>query len=146
MTNYLENRKQSVLYNGIHSDVKGLTTGVPQGSTLGPLLFLLYINDLPNVLSKYSLMFADDTVLYHRNVSPDILYQDLQKDLDAVNMWCARNYITLNISKSQYVSFGYRKPTLDNTVLRLGEYILDKVDSYKYLGTMIDSKLNGEAQ
>ena len=147
LTNYLENRKQSVLYNGIYSDMKGLTTGVPQGSTLGPLLFLLYINDLPLVLEKADcLMFADDTVLYHSNVLPETLYCDLQHDLDAVNTWCTQNYITLNITKSQYVCFGYRKPTVNNHVLKLGVTILDKVDSYKYLGTLIDDKMNGEAQ
>ena len=143
----MENRNQSVLHNGICSDEKGLTTGVPQGSTLGPLLFLLYINDLPDVVSNSeSLMFADDTVLYHSNVLPEMLYQNLQRDLDAVNVWCAINYITLNISKSQYVCFGYRRANVENYVLKLGETTLDKVDSYKYLGTMIDNKLNGEAQ
>ena len=147
LTNYLKNRTQSVLYNGIYSDPKGLTTGVPQGSTLGPLLFLLYINNLPDILKNSEcLMFADDTVLYHSNVLPELLYRELQLDLDVVNTWCAQNYITLNITKSQYVNFGYRKPNVDNYVLKLGETTLDKVDSYKYLGTLIDNKLNGEAQ
>ena len=66
-------------------------------------------------------MFADDTVIYHSNVLLETLNQDLQLDLDAVNSWCAKNYITLNISKSQFVSFGYRKPVIDNFVLKLGD-------------------------
>ena len=91
-------------------------------------------------------MFADDTVIYHSDLSRAVLMQELPNDLDAVNIWCSQNYITLNISKSQYANFGYRKPTDNNFVLRLGDATLDKVDSYKYLGTVIDCKLNGDAQ
>ena len=109
-TNYLSNRKQTVLYNGQLSDIKTLRTGVPQGSTLGPLLFLLYINDLPNILSKsLNLMFADDTVLCHCHSSFEMLLRELQTDIDSVFKWCQQNYITLNITKSQDVQFSYMK-------------------------------------
>ena len=79
------NRKQSVLYNNKYSDKLHLSTGVPQGSTLGPLLFLMYINDMPDIL-LYSkcLLFADDTVLYIGRKEKEIVYPELQLDLDAV--------------------------------------------------------------
>ena len=147
LANYLCNRKQSVLYNGIFSEIKILKTGVPQGSTLGPLLFLLYINDLPYVLKNTScLMFADDTVLYHSHPSSVDLNHEIQTDLDSVSKWCLKNYITLNITKSQYVQFGYRNNIEPNLQLKLGNVILEKVSSYKYLGTIIDDKLSGDAQ
>ena len=147
LTNYLNNRNQAVLYNGKYSENKTLITGVPQRSTLGPLLFLVYINDRPNVLSKSKcLMFADDTVLYHTNPMSVMLSQESQTDLDFVYKWCQKNFITLNIAKSQYINFGYRKNNNEDMQLKLGNTLLDKVQSYKYLGTIIDEKLNGEAQ
>ena len=65
---YLSNRKQYVYYNGYSSEVKSIKCGVPQGSVLGPLLFLLYINDLPHVSNKmHFFLFADDTNLYYES-------------------------------------------------------------------------------
>ena len=114
---------------------------------MGPLLFLVYINDLPNMLKKSKcVMFADDTVLYHNHMSLNELNYDVQVDLDSVYKWCQNNYITLNIGKSQYVQFGYCKNNNANYPLKLGDINLERVKSYKYLGTIIDEKLNGEAQ
>ena len=147
LTNYLHNRKQAVLYNGNYSNIKTLETGVPQGSTLGPLLFLLYINDLTNVLTNTKcLMFADDTVLYHHQPVQGVLYRETQTDLDAVYKWCLINSITLNLSKSQFVQYNYRKTVTDNMHPVMGNTVLEMVNSYKYLGTIIDENLNCEAQ
>ena len=82
LSNYLHGRKQSVLYNGIPSSVNNLTTGVPQGSTFGPLLFLLYVNDLPTLFENTKcMMIADDTVLYQSHASPHDLYNEIQNSL-----------------------------------------------------------------
>ena len=81
--NYLCNRKQCVLYSGIKANVRSLSTGVPQGSTLGPLLFLIYINHLPCILENTKcMMFADDTVLYQSRASVMELYREMQ---DSIN-------------------------------------------------------------
>ena len=94
---YLSNRMQCVLYEEIRSEQLLLTTGVPQGSTLGPLLFLIYINDLPYIL-LYSdcLLFANDTVLYLGESEKGKVCPIVQLDLDAVYSWCNDNQITLN--------------------------------------------------
>ena len=148
LANYLNNRKQCVLYNNIYSDELSLSTGVPQGSTLGPPLFLIYINDLPDVLSYSNcLLFADDTVLYLGKKEKGLVYPEIQLDLDAVHAWCNNNPITLNQAKTEYIYFSYRKtPDVPDVPLKLGDQDITKTYSYKYLGTEIDSKLNCSAQ
>ena len=147
ITNYLNNRKQCVLYNGTRSEVRELYTGVPQGSTLGPLLFLIYVNDLPNMfVSTNCMMFADDTVLYQSHSDIDELYTQIQESLNKMYNWCTDNQITLNSKKCQYVHFNYRRMINADKVLKLGNVNLDRVKHYKYLGTIVDEKLNGEAQ
>ena len=142
------NRKQCTLYQNNCSDDMELTTGVPQGSTLGPLLFLLYINDLPNVLlNGKCLLFADDTVIYLGRNCLDMVYGDIQHDLEAVYKWCNNNQITLNQSKTEYIHFSYRKKQfIPAHTLKLGNNAIKPTSSYKYLGTEIDSKLNVNAQ
>ena len=117
--NYLINRKQCVLYKGFKSNINSLSTGVPQGSTLGPLLFLIYVNDLPNLFTKNTkcMMFADDIVLYQSCINMDQLYRELQLSLDKMYTWCKSNQITLNIKKCEYVHFGYRRPINHNKTL-----------------------------
>ena len=96
IANYLDRRKQCVLYNGIRPDVKKLYTGVPQGSTLGLLLFLIYVNDLPNVFANTKcMMFADDTVLYQSHPNINELYNQIQLSLNKMYSWCQANIIKL---------------------------------------------------
>ena len=130
------------------SEKLSLTTGVPQGSTLGPLLFLIYINDLPDMLLYCNcILFADDTVLYLGKSDKDSVYYEVQLDLDAVYVWCNNNQITLNQAKTEYIQFSYRKrPENPETPLKIGRKRISVTTSYKYLGTEIDNKLNYHAQ
>ena len=145
--NYLHKRKQCVIYNWAKSDVKSLSAGVPQGSTLGPLLFLLYINDLPHLFTNTKcMMFAYDTVLYQTKDDVLELYTEMQESLNTMQKWCENNQITLNTKKCEYIYFSYRKPTICHLELKLGINTLKQVKQYKYLGTVVDEKLNGEAQ
>ena len=99
--NYLENRKQLTNVNGIDSDLATVTCGVPQGSVIGPLLFLIYINDLCKVIKNCcTYLYADDTVLVAR--APDIHNACLllQHDLDNVANWCKGNKLSINIKKT----------------------------------------------
>lgn len=109
-TNYLSDRSQSTIANGIISNPLTITCGVPQGTTLGPTLFSLYVNDLPNVLSKVkTVLFADDTIIYAANTNHDHLTNHLQKSLDVLHLWCRYNKLSINSKKSQTMSIRITK-------------------------------------
>ena len=94
---YLSNRKQYVFYNGVSSDIASVTCGVPQGSVLGPLLFLIYINDLPNISSKLSFfLFADDTNIYYESSNLIELEKTINKELKLLSLWLNLNRLALN--------------------------------------------------
>ena len=82
--NYLQNRQQRVVLNGTTSDWRNVTTGVPQGSVLGPLLFLVYINDLTDNISSHMRLFVDDSSLFTRVEGIDLTHEKLIKDLQTV--------------------------------------------------------------
>ena len=98
--NYLTTRLQSVKYNQDISSNLAIGHGVPQGSILGPILFVIYINDLPQCLMKSAIgMYADDTVIYFSATSPGLIKQVLQNDLIYVEQWLQENKLVLNQSK-----------------------------------------------
>ena len=104
---YLSNRFQSTYVNGTLSDYLPVSCGVPQGSVLGPLLFLIYINDLQECeLSSSALMYADDTSLTLSAYDPATLEEKLNKDLDEVQKWLKSNKLTLNVKKTKYMIIG----------------------------------------
>ena len=146
LKNYLTERYQCTLANGIVSDSKLITCGVPQGSVCGPLLFLIYINDIAMVLKycKVSL-YADDTVIYLTHDNVNVALDLIQTDLNNLSNWCERNKLTINSKKNKYCIYGMRsnvkKSKTINTVLSLNNNILDRVCSYKYLGFIIDDHL-----
>ena len=103
---YLCNRKQYVFLNGESSKDKDITCGVPQGSVLGPLLFLLYINDLPNISKSLNFyLFADDTNIYYEVDSLVKLESKINMELSKLLLWLNVNRPSLNISKTNYVIF-----------------------------------------
>ena len=101
---YLTGRKQKTLVAGELSDFCSLTCGIPQGSILGPLLFILYINDLPSrgMYSK-ARMYADDTILTFAAKDPDTLQVKMNSDLDTIQTWLKVNKLTLNVKKTKYM-------------------------------------------
>ena len=101
---YLSCRTQKCLVNGFLSKNSPISCGVPQGTILGPLLFLLYINDLPNCLEhSYPRMFADDTHLTFSGADIRDIDQSLNQDLENVSEWLAANKLTLNTSKTEFM-------------------------------------------
>ena len=101
---YLSNRKQKVYLNGLYSSEKYIKHGVPQGSILGPLLFCLYINDMPLEVSNENVdchLFADDSTLNSSSKQISVINQNLQESLNIVNQWCESNLMSLNPSKTK---------------------------------------------
>ena len=87
LQNYLDDRKQRVVINGSYSDYSNIESGVPQGSVLGPLLFLVYMNDLERNIESNIKFFADDTMLFSLVKNPQTSENELNRDLDAIRMW-----------------------------------------------------------
>ena len=141
---YLTNRRQFVEINGVNSDELVLPYGVPQGSVLGPLLFLIYINDLHKSI-KYSRVrhFADDTNLIISNNSPKQLQKQLNADLKNLCNWLKANKISLNASKSELLIFRHpsKKINYDFKIKIDGKKLIPST-FVKYLGVLIDPHLN----
>ena len=115
ITDFLSNRRQRVNIKGSYSDWSSVTSGVPQGSVLGPLLFIIYINDLPESVQSYTAIFADDTKLYR----PIINAEDsniLQSDLDLLIEWCKVWLMNFNYSKCKHLPFGHNSPSRHYTM------------------------------
>ena len=137
---YLSGRTQYVTVNGHVSDPLPITCGVPQGSVLGPLLFLIYVNDLPNVSKVMQFyLFADDTSIYFDSDNLFNLQKIVNRELKKVRKWLEANRLALNIDKTNYVIF--HSPT-NNVRIKLGSKPISRVNSIKYLGVLIDSTLS----
>ena len=141
---YLTDRKQFVSINGFNSDLEFNNCGVPQGSILGPLLFLIYINDLHNSIKFCKTHhFADDTNLLYFNKSAKQLNKHVNYDLKHIVNWLNANKICLNVSKTELVVFKPLKKSLDHDLcIKLNGKRLYPTSSVKYLGVRIDSNLN----
>jgi hypothetical protein len=137
---FLDNRKQRVVCSGESSGWAPVLSGVPQGSVIGPLLFLLYINDLPeNVRSKVRL-FADDTIIY-RTITDKADAQELQKDINKLAEWEDTWKMKFHPDKCNLLHVTRKKKTEVNAY-NLHGHTLEKVNSTKYLGLTIDNKLS----
>ena len=144
---YLANRQQYVSIGGIKSEIKPIMHGVPQGSVLGPLLFLIYINDL-NTCIKFSTTrhFADDTNLYHiidrtklRNRNPT---RKLNIDLKSLNQWLIANKISLNATKTELIYFRNKRTPKPITKIKLNGITLEETTHAKYVGLVLDEYLD----
>ena len=144
---YLSDRYQRCLVNQNLSDACQVNCGIPQGSNLGTLLFLVYINDLPNCLSKASpRMYADDTSISLHGSSTSEIENNMNIELRNIDRWLKTNKLSLNITKTEVLMIGSRqklsaqeKTSLD---VKLGETKLKQVDHAKSLGVTIDTNLS----
>lgn len=141
--NYLTNRNQIVKLNNTLSTKEKITCGVPQGSVLGPLLFLIYMNDIHKCSEILSfILFADDTNVFFSDTNIKVLNHTLNDELKKVSKWLEANKLTLNIKKTQVILFKTKnKKTEEPLKIKINDKEIKQVDSTKFLGINIDSKL-----
>ena len=143
-SSYLSLRTAVTSINNITSSPKPVTVGVPQGSILGPLLFLIFINELPQCLKHCkSILYADDTLIYYTARTETELQDKLNEDLNSLYQWLNNNLLTLNYEKTKFMIFANKKqPTLASTVdicIQTKKILQEK--SLKYLGVTLTSDL-----
>lgn len=141
---YLENRKQFVSINGVQSSQKPINIGVPQGSNIGPILFLAYINDLGNLrLHGIPRLFADDSALFYPGSNSETIMRQMEEDLQILLAYFNTNLLSLNLSKTKLLFFhSPRKKIVYNSNVRIGTNIIERVDYFKYLGIFLDTTLS----
>lgn len=141
---YLANRKYCVYYNSCQSEMFSARSGVPQGSNLGPLLFLMFINDLEKVITCKKLFYADDLKIFMEVTSTEDCLK-LQANIDNIAKWCLKNKLDLNIQKCKIISFS-RKVSYINHPYKITQNLLSRVDSVTDLGIIFDQKLTFNEQ
>ncbi|CAB4026392.1 Hypothetical predicted protein [Paramuricea clavata] len=145
---YLNDRQQVCHVNGVYSNKDFIKCGVPQGSILGPVLFLLYINDLPKCLDhSIARLFADDTNMTFTGCNIKSIQEQMTSDLNNIFQWLCSNKLTLNVLKTDFILIGSRQKLSaldDSIVLSADNGTLSKVRSVKCLGVDIDENLTWE--
>ena len=145
--NYLNNRKQRVVLNGSYSSYSTVQSGVTQGSVLGPLLFLIYINDLERNIKSNVKFFADDTMLYSMVKDPAISANNLNHDLDIIQQWAYQWKMEFNPDPTKQATedlFSCKKSSSNHPRLILNGIAVAKVNDQKHLGLILDSRLSFE--
>lgn len=141
LQSYLSSRTQQLKYNGIISGPTPMRCGVPQGSVLGPLLFLLYINDLNSACNDTTMfLFADDTVLLYSAENSMSLQSMIVQSLSKVARWLHANRLSLAIPKTFYQLYSCHDPEKDMQI-SIGHSVLKRAKTVKYLGVLIDEDL-----
>ena len=140
---YLKNRHQFVSLGNYQSDLKLIKCGVPQGSNLGPLLFLIYINDITSIFEQCNVwLFADDTHLNFSSKKISTIETVMNYELKHFVTWLKANKLSLNEEKTQMVLFQSLNTPPGNITIKINKYKLNCSDFFKYLGVMIDKNLS----
>ncbi len=138
---FLNGRRQQVVVNGEHSQWSPVTSGIPQGSVLGPLLFVIFINDLPDLISSDAYLFADDTKVF--NKSKDISdASTLQQDLDRLTEWSKKWLLKFHPDKCKHMHLGKKNDT--GKLYNLEGHVLTRIHEEKDIGVTIDEDLEFE--
>ena len=142
LDSYLQNRTQTVIINNVPSSKKIVNVGVPQGSILGPLLFLLYINNLSQISdSSRSLLFADDTTICFRGPNMVNLVSLVNSELEKLVGWANANRLTINLNKTFYMVFSNLSISSSPTIL-MNHTVITQQRSGKFLGVIVDDRLS----
>ena len=144
LRSYLSNRKQRVLLNGTESEWGDIESGVPQGSVLGPLLFLIYINDLEIGIKSHIKFFADDTSLFSIVKDPNTSACELNQDLKLISQWAKQWKMSFNpdpTKQAVQVVFSRKHKKIDHPKIYFNDIEVKTVDEHKHLGLTLDAKL-----
>ena len=144
-TSYLESRQQAIDSGLGFSSFSTIKSGVPQGSTLGPTLFLLFINDLPLLLKYcFSDLFADDLTIHTKSPDISVVNSEIQTNLGRTSIWGKQNKMTRHCMKTKYMLLGARHRLDDNRELSLyiDDNCIEKVTKQKLLGVFMDENLS----
>ena len=154
LKNYLTNIKQYVEFEDAQSDMLNISTGVSQGSILGPLLFIIYINDFAQSSWKFNfIIYTDDMTLsstldsfaqYSKNENVESL---INTELDKINEWLKLNKLSLNVNKSKYMIFkAARRNNMINPLnIKIDNTYMDRVDEFNFLGISFNEQLNWQS-
>jgi len=143
---YLSGRQQAVINNGTLSDKRLVKAGVPQGSVLGPFLFILFANDISNFINNGQInCYADDALIYVSGNNLKEAEKQLQQCIDAVEYWYTENKLKVNARKTEVMIFGtpqkIAKINVENFCIKFGAIKLKVVKEFKYLGIHLDQGL-----
>ena len=142
---YLTGRQQVVVVDGIKSDVLDVKAGVPQGSRLGPLLFIIYMNDIVDDIESDIMIFADDTSLLASGSDPAETAEQLNRDLTKISSWALKWKVVFNAKKSKDIIFS--KKSLNNSPpIVFNDTFIERVNTHKHLGLSLTSSLDWSVQ
>jgi len=146
--NYLHDRKQCTYFNGCLSKIASVATGVPQGSVLGPVLFLIFVNDLSQNIGTGSCnLFADDAILFTPGATISEVNSNLQACTESANDWYNQNKLAINVPKSNVMGVSSRQKDMSGLIApTINNQSLNLVDVSKYLGVFIDKNLIWDMQ
>ena len=145
-TSYLSNRKQVVDVQGTMSSPQAITCGVPQGSILGPLLFLLYVNDMPSSVTCDLMLYADDSALIVAGRNVCEIEQRLSQEMISLSTWLESNKLSLHLGKTESILFATKRKLKRISKMNIvcNDVNIEGKESVKYLGATIDQSMSGK--
>jgi len=146
LTSYLTNRQQYTVINRIKSTSQHVKCGVPQESTVGPFLFLVYINDLPLASNLKTRLFADDANLTLSHKSSVMLEVNVNHELTKIDVWMKANRLSINYNITEFLVITNRKIGRKQLKIKIGDHEITQKTEARYLGILIDDKINWKPQ